>query len=167
MKVELRNVPESAKSIQWRLLQLYLYDFSELEPCDIGANGEYEYPYFDSYWTAPDRSAFFIEVDGHLAGFVMLCGYTVLPENESGMSIAEFFVMRRFRRQGVGKAAARLAFAMHQGRWEVRETKHNMPAQQFWRGLINEYMSGAYQEKMLDSDQWRGPIQSFDNSDNR
>jgi predicted acetyltransferase len=97
----------------------------------------------------------------------MLCGYTVLPENEASMSIAEFFVMRCYRRRGVGKEAARLAFALHRGRWEVRETKHNYPAQRFWRALINEYMSGAYHEKVLDNDKWRGPIQSFDNSDNR
>ena len=167
MRVELRPVPQSEKSTLWRLMQLYLYDFTEFEPCDIGRDGEYKYPYFDNYWTEPGRHAFYIMVEGQIAGFVLLCGWTVLPENKSGMSIAEFFVMRRYRRRGVGQEAARKAFALFPGRWEVRETKHNYPAQQFWRRLINEYMSGAYQEKVLDNDQWRGPIQSFDNSDNR
>jgi predicted acetyltransferase len=87
-----------------------------------------------------------------------------MPENEAGLSIGEFFVMRAYRRKGVASVAARQAFAMFPGRWEVRETKHNLPSQQFWRGLINEYMTGAYEEKVLDNQDWRGPIQSFDNS---
>ncbi|MFH2054765.1 MAG: GNAT family N-acetyltransferase [bacterium] len=167
MKVELRAIPETEKGVLWRLMQLYLYDFTEVEPCDVETSGEYEYPYFDNYWTDPDRHPFFIEVDGKLAGFVLICGWTALPENESGRSIAEFFVMRRYRRRKIGSTAALLAFGMFPGRWEIRETKHNYPAQTFWRELINEYMSGAYLEKVLDNDQWRGLIQSFDNSENR
>lgn len=167
MKVELKRIRKEEKSTLWRLLQLYLYDFTEVEPCDIGEDGEFNYPYFDNYWSDSDRHPFYIMVDGKIAGFVLIGGWTVLPENEEAISIAEFFVMRVYRRRGVGKLAATKAFEMFPGRWEVRETKHNLPAQKFWRGLINEYMSGAYVDKMLDNEKWRGPIQSFDNSVNR
>jgi predicted acetyltransferase len=96
MKVELRRVGVEEKQTLWRLLQLYLHDFTEFEPCDIGSDGEYEYPYFDNYWTDDDRHPLFILADGKLAGFVLICGYTVLPENEAGLSIGEFFVMRAY-----------------------------------------------------------------------
>jgi predicted acetyltransferase len=164
VKIELVRVPVEGKERLWRLLQLYLYDFTEFEPRDVGIDGTYAYPYFDSYWEEPDRHPFLILVDGETAGLVLICGWTVLPENRDGRSIGEFFIMRSYRRQGIGTEAARRSFDMFPGRWEVRETGRNYPSQKFWRDLINDYTEGNYDEIYLDDSRWRGPIQSFDNS---
>jgi predicted acetyltransferase len=49
------------------------------------------------------------------------------------------------------------------GRWEVRVITQNAPAQVFWRSVIAEYTQGAFQEALLDDEDWRGPVFSFDN----
>lgn len=48
------------KDVLRRLLELYLYDFSEFDGRDLGPHVTYGYPYRDHYWTEPDRFPFFI-----------------------------------------------------------------------------------------------------------
>jgi predicted acetyltransferase len=143
-------------------MQLYLYDFSEFERFDIGRNGLYENEHLDLYWAEPDRHAFLISVDDQLAGFVLVNSYVCLEENQGAKSIAEFFVMRKYRRQGIGRIAARGIFDMFSGKWEVRQIRSNTAGQLFWRNVIGEYTRGRFVETLLDNDKWKGPAQSFD-----
>ncbi len=164
MILQIRKATQRQKPILKRLLQLYLYDFTEYESRDIGADGLFDYEYFDSYFSDDDRFPFLIYVDYHLAGFVLVNSHTCLPENDSAKSIAEFFIMRNYRRQGIGRQVAFQIFDKFPGKWEVHETKHNLPAHAFWRTAIGEYTNGNFTETDLDNDDWQGPVQSFDNS---
>jgi len=98
LSLAVRRAEPADKPTLWRLLQLYLHDFSEFLPTDLGPDGEFEYPYFDAYWTELGRAPLVIEAGGHLAGFALV---------RSGVpnDLAEFFVLRRYRRQGVGRQA--------------------------------------------------------------
>lgn len=51
-------------------------------------------------------------------------------------SIAEFLIMPKYRRAGVGTAAARDVPLRHPGRWEVRQVPGNEAAVAFWRHAI-------------------------------
>ncbi len=146
-------------------MQLYLYDFSEFGGFDVGPDGVFDASLLrlDSYWTESDRVPFLVYVEGEIAGFVLVNSYTCLDENSGGRSIAEFFIMRKYRRQGVGKAAAFQVFERFRGKWEVRQLKINGVGQRFWRRVIREYTRGRFRETLLDNDSWRGPVQSFDN----
>ncbi|MCP4712667.1 MAG: GNAT family N-acetyltransferase, partial [Planctomycetes bacterium] len=104
--MELIQVPEEEKSVLLQLLELYAYDFSEFDDNDVNEHGLYGYTYFDYYWTEEGRVPFFIRVDGKLAGFVLVNEYCYLVKEPGTKSIAEFFVMRKYRRQGIGKAVA-------------------------------------------------------------
>ena len=75
--------------------------------------------------------------------------------------MAEFFVMRRFRRHGVGEQAAGWLFDRFPGPWEVRQKKENQPATAFWRRAIGRYTDGRFDEEELDDERWRGPPQRF------
>ena len=75
--------------------------------------------------------------------------------------MAEFFVMRKFRRQGVGSRVARQLFDRFPGRWEIAQKLENKIGQAFWRTLIADYTNGSYREVLLDK---FGPVQVFDNS---
>lgn len=55
--------------------------------------------------------------------------------------MSKFFVMRKYRRRGVGAQAARLLFDRFPGRWNVRELTANEPAQKFWRSVTGAYAS--------------------------
>jgi predicted acetyltransferase len=67
--------------------------------------------------------------------------------------MAEFFVMRKYRRGGVGVIAARAVFARFPGEWQVRELAANAGAVAFWRKAIPV----PFTEDMNDE----GPVQHF------
>ena len=145
-----------------RLMQLYLHDFSEIDNCDVNQDGIYEYEYLDHYWKEKDRIPFLIYVNANIAGFVLVNSYTYIQRKGRARSIAEFFIMRKYRKQKIGKAAAFDIFDKFPGSWEVRETAANIPAQRFWRKIIDEYTEGNYNEEILDTDDWQGPVQIFE-----
>jgi len=145
-------------------MQLYQYDFSGIEEDYVNAKGEFEYKYLKYYWTEPKkRFPFVIYVDGKIAGFVLVKTHTMVTCRGEGYAIAEFFVMRPFRRHGVGMKAAFQAFDRFHGWWEVRQTEHNRVAHRFWRDVIRRYTKGRFKEVFLRNVPWAGPWQVFRN----
>ena len=149
------------KPIVQRLMELYQYDFSEYEKSDVDSHGSFGYPFLDLYWLEPSRHPFLVRLDGKLAGFVLVNQNTYLPTSE--WAISEFFIMRKYRKQGMGKAVAMQVFDRFRGIWEVHELDCNPDSIQFWRSVIASYTGRNYAEEQLDDASSRGPIQSFDN----
>jgi predicted acetyltransferase len=129
MRTELVAAAEDDRSIVRRLLELNAHDFSEIDGRDVGPHGEYGYRYLDHYWTEPDRHAFLIKVDGQIAGLVLI---RAGDPHEFG----EFFVLRKYRRSGIGRAAAHEVFRRFPGSWVVHEIPGNDAAVSFWRTVI-------------------------------
>ena len=148
VNITVRPVPFEEKPVLRNLIHLYLYDMSEFDNEDVGSHGLFEYKYLDHYWTEADRHAFFIEVDGHLAGFVLVNRHSIVVENAN--TIAEFFVMKKYRRKGIGSQVAREVFDRLPGEWEIRELYDNTAAHAFWRSVIGAYTSGQYQERIAE-----------------
>jgi predicted acetyltransferase len=96
-------------------------------------------------------------VGGKLAGLVL-----VRAVEEDGILVhhmAEFFILRKYRRQGAGRQSAFMAFDLFPGVWHVSELAENAPAQAFWRRIIHEYTGGDFSEiPNHDND---GPMQVF------
>jgi predicted acetyltransferase len=112
-----------------RLLQLYLYDFSEHTGDDVDSEGNFPYAWLDAYRHEEDRHAYLVEVTGRPAGFAFVRG-------GEATQMAEFFVLRKYRRDGVGLETARLLFAAHVGPWSVTQLATNLDATTFWRRAI-------------------------------
>lgn len=129
MNFEVVEATQSERSVLSRLLELYCYDFSEFNGSDVDAHGAYGYPYVDVYWSELDRSPFLVGVDGRWAGLALVRGGEVCD-------LAEFFVMRKNRRTGVGRFAAGQLFARFPGPWAVRQQLSNPAATTFWRAAI-------------------------------
>ena len=165
MLVQVKEAPVEQKPIIERLMQLYLYDFSGFESGDVSQEGLYEYRYLDSYWTEIDRFPFLIFVNHKIAGFILVNSHTCIYQKGEAKSIAEFFVMRKYRRRRIGKRVAFYIFRKFPGKWEVQQTMRNKTAQLFWRSVIGEYTGGNFTETVMDSENWHGPIQSFDKGD--
>jgi predicted acetyltransferase len=150
------------KPLLAQLLELYLYDFSEYTLDDLSPQGYYHYWYLDSYWTDPERFPFLIQVGENWAGFALVRQYPnpdPLSPYPTANNLAEFFVLRKYRRQKVGKTAAYQVFDRFPGQWYVAQIPENLPAQAFWRTIIAEYTRGNYIEKSLPD--WEGPVQVF------
>ena len=160
MEIELQPASINDKPVLRNLLELYQYDFSEYENSDIDEHGLYGYRYLDHYWTDPNRYAYLVKVDGILAGFAMLRVIHESPGNPIH-SVAEFFVMRKYRRRGVGREVARRLFDLFPGRWRIEEEKSNLPAQAFWHEVIDDYMQGNFEEMHQHDTEWVGLVQLF------
>lgn len=161
IELQVDRATRAEKLILRHLLELYQYDLSAIENRDLDPNGLYGYEYLDQYWTEPGRHPFLVRVDGQIAGFALVNRHTCLPQTEEGMSIGEFFVMKRYRGRGVGERVAVRIFDMFPGLWEVRELAENVGAQAFWRKVIGRYTRGEFKEVFLEDDRWHGPLQVF------
>ena len=144
VQVDLATMHDQAALRQ--LLELYAHDFSERNGADVGDDGTYGYKYLDAYWHEPERHPFLFRVAGRLAGFALV--RTGRPHD-----MAEFFVLRKYRRGGIGRDAARAVFARFPGAWQVREQFENTGAIAFWRDAIPV----EFDESPNDE----GPVQRF------
>lgn len=144
MKIEIVPVLEEEKTILSRLIELYEYDFSEFENNDVNSLGLYGYSYLDYYWTEDRRFAYFIKVDGKLAGFVMVCDFCYVSKDRDTLFMSEFFVMKKYRKLGIGKFAAKEVFNMHKGKWELTLHPRNLVATKFWTNVIEECSENNY-----------------------
>jgi predicted acetyltransferase len=113
----------------------------------------------------PGRTPYLIAADGRIAGFVLLRETYAYDGTGRVIDVAEFFVLRKYRRQGVGEAAARAIFDGHRGRWQVAQIAANTPARAFWRKVIGRYTRGRFEGRAYDNERWRGPVQTFANDE--
>jgi len=127
------------------LLELYLHDLSEAFPAiEIGPDGRVGYEKLALYWSEPERRfPFLIRDEGRVAGFVLVTRGSPVSDDPDVLDVAEFFVLRRYRRSGVGRAAAFLLWDRLGGRWIVRVSEGNRGAIPFWAGIIAHYSGGG------------------------
>lgn len=144
MKIELKKVTVDEKEILRNLLEKYCYEFSQYDECDVNSLGLYGYNYLDCYWIEDERHAFFILVDDNLAGFVMVNEFPEAKDTQTDHSIAEFFVMYKYRHKGVGRYAACTAFDMFKGKWQLKRHPKNIPSVYFWDKVVADYTNGDY-----------------------
>jgi len=142
MNIEVAKVRFEEKSILDNLLKMYCYEWSQYNMFDVNQLGEYEFEYhINDYLGKDNYYSFFVKVDGKLAGFVFIdddCTFN------SDYAIAEFFIMYKYRRAGVGRYVANTMFDMFHGKWEVGRHPHNINSMKFWDSVIAEYTNGKY-----------------------
>jgi predicted acetyltransferase len=108
------------ESILANLLELYTYDFSEFHDLEIGADGRFGYSSLPLYWSEPGRYPLLSRIDGELAGLVLVKKGSEVSGNETVWDMAEFFVLRGYRRRGIGTQIAHDVWRRFPGLWEVR-----------------------------------------------
>lgn len=149
------------------MLQLYIHDFSELHAgtprCDLSADGRYhaDIP-LGAWWQAPDHIPLLLRVDGKLAGFALLnaASHNGAPVDRN---MAEFFVLRKYRRTGIGTAAAHAIFSRYPGRWEAAVMRTNTGARRFWEACISSHPALTRLDIADQSDfVWDGAILRFE-----
>lgn len=161
MEFELRCGTSSDRVVVDRLMELYLYDYSEFDGFDVDEHGMYRYDDLDYYWMEKSREILVFKVNGNWAGFAMISAEVML--NGAQRSLDNFFVMRKYRRQGLGALAARTIFERTPAAWEISVLPNNAPAVAFWRRVVHDFTDGQCLETALDNDDWSGPVFSFDN----
>ena len=137
--IEVSPASSDQESILANLLELYAHDFSEFHDLELGADGRFGYKHLPLYWCEPNRHPFLVRMDGKLAGLVLVKRASEISGNETVWDMAEFFVVRGYRRRGIGTKTAHEVWRRFPGLWEVRVMESNDSAHQFWARAISAF----------------------------
>lgn len=145
------------------LMQLYVHDFSEQwagqARGEVDDNGLFPpYP-LEAYWRGDgDHIPLLLRRGEHVCGFALLDRHSHAGRTVD-RNMAEFFILRKHRRGGVGLAAAQAIFARYPGVWEAAVARRNLGALHFWRKAASAH--GEVSETDIVSDDWNGPVIGF------
>ena len=137
------------------LFEHYLHDMSEWFEIDTKADGGYSYD-TSSIWK-DGYEAYLAKVGDSITGFALVGSADEWLGKIGAHDVHEFFVLRRFRRNGMGQRMARLLWNERPGEWLVRVLEANSPAVPFWRASISSYSRGVYKEdeRIVNGRSWR------------
>jgi predicted acetyltransferase len=140
--LEVTAAASDEEAVLARLLELYAHDLSAIADLRIGADGRYGYGPLPLYWTEAGRHPLLVRVGGDLAGFALVQKGSLVTGAPDVWDMAEFFVLRPYRRQGIGVRAAHEVWGRHPGRWEVRVMDRNTAALRFWEHAVGAFVGG-------------------------
>lgn len=157
-QVQVRLASPSERAPLYRMLELYQYELSDIWDQDLDETGEYGYA-LDRYWQAAGNYPYVALAGGHYVGLALVDDRVKLPEGQFWMD--QFFVLKKYRREGIGNELARRVIAQHPGRWQIGQMTENTGARFFWRQVIERVTRGAFEEQKLTSGWWQGYVQTF------
>ncbi len=149
--IEVIPAGSEQQSILANLLALYMHDFSEFYDLEIGTDGRFDYTSLPLYWSERGWHPFLVHVQSKLAGCVLVKRGSELSGNETVWDMAEFFVLRRYRRQGIGTQIAHRVWRLFPGPWEVRAMQSNVSAHDFWARAVSAFTGEATHPVQLES----------------
>jgi len=158
MEVTLNVATPDEMPVLANLLELYQHDLSECFEVDVGIDGRFGYARLPLYWSEPERRfPFLIRCGSQLAGFALATLGSPVSDDPNVYDVAELFVLRRYRRSGVGRKAAHLLWDRYPGHWSVRVFDRNTAALDFWRGVIADYAGSSVQPRRVEYNgkQWQ------------
>ena len=146
--------PESEVVLR-NLFEHYLHDMAEWFEVDTKADGSYSYD--TSLIWKNGYDAYLAKVGDKIAGFALVGSAAEWLGDSGADDVHEFFVIRRFRRNGLGQRMATLLWKERPGEWLVRVLELNTPAVLFWRAAIASYSRGSYKEegRIVNGRPWR------------
>lgn len=151
---EIKLYPASLKeySIIQNMGRFYVYDMSEYmgkeDGWEMPENGLYECIDFKKYWEVENAFPFLIRYKNQIAGFVIVNKEG--SDSEIDFNMAQFFILRKFKGQGVGRYVAKQCFDKFRGKWEVMVMPENVGAYRFWRATIKNYTNDNFTEYTRD-----------------
>jgi predicted acetyltransferase len=131
------------------LFEHYCHDMSEWFDVDTLADGSYSYD-TASVW-ASEHEVYLATAGSSIAGFAVIGSAADWLGDIGAWDVDEFFVLRKFRRRGVGKQMAALVWNGHPGEWLVRVLEANAPAVLFWRTAVGSYKE---ERRVIDGRSW-------------
>jgi predicted acetyltransferase len=141
-RLRLKPIDPDSRTLVESLWQLYKHDLSEFLGTKPEADGKFRPGRLPSYFEDPDRCGYLIYADQELLGFAMLLGIGKPP-----VVMGDFFILRAFRRTGIGSMAANLVMQTHPDPWEIPFQINNSGAAKFWRTVAESRAPGGWSEE--------------------
>ena len=115
---------------------------------ELGEIGHREPDLLASWFADSSAQILTILLNDHPVGFALVrVRHPLAARASTDYSMAEFFIARASRRQGIGQEAVRLIFDRFAGHWHIMEYLRNPGAVSFWRRVVGGYTGGRYQER--------------------
>lgn len=129
--------PEHAELIR-NLYQFYAYESSDWEQEDVEVDGRFYVhdEHLARYWSEPQWSANLILADGFIAGFLLI-ERSELPGMDA-LELADLFVLKKYRRMGIGRALATQVLLSGDTPWLVRFYDQDEVSLAFWRAVLGD-----------------------------
>ena len=132
---------------------------------ELGVGGE-PYLYFENYWAEENRIPLYFFWKNEKVGFALINDYCILQKGNPKLSIAEFSIFPKYRRQGLGQKMAIKIFETYHGFWEIRTLPENVRALLFWENTISKFVPSFYKNLSAEqagntSTNWDGTIFCF------
>ncbi|NLR74298.1 GNAT family N-acetyltransferase [Leeia aquatica] len=159
--ITLQAVTPAQHGLFRALYGLYLHDLSEFTDFyQLGADGAWSPDYLPT-WLAeddPQVNPFLFWLDAQPVGLALV-GARPFPHMRQDVDyrLSEFFILRHYRRCGVGRRAACALFDRLPGRWEMLQLPANTAATAFWKRVLTDYTGGQFDTLIIDGD----PAQRF------
>ena len=141
------SLPPLAASRSWQTC-CSLSPRSERDvPIELGPDGRFGYSRLSAYFSQPERNIPWLILRGsRVVGFALVTRGSPVSDDPEVLDVAEFFVLRSHRRNGVGGRAARQLWAGLPGQWTVRVSEGNHAGLRFWPAVIRDCAGAAFVE---------------------
>ncbi|WP_028117560.1 GNAT family N-acetyltransferase [Ferrimonas senticii] len=109
---------------------------------------------------ADGRFALDTELGGNVAGYLLYvdgvpAGHTAIASHGDGQfEVCDFYVVPYFRQNRLGQTFAAAIFAMHGGRWQIKQVAGADRAIAFWQATIGDYTGGHFKQDIYQDPQW-------------
>lgn len=152
MQIELVPATVEQQALIANLYQFYAYESSDWEQEDVEVDGRFyiHEPHLQRYWQEPDWSASLVLADGFIAGFLLI-ERSELPGVDA-LEFADLFILKKYRRLGIGRALVEQVMVAGGGRWVVSFYQQDALARQFWQHLLAELPLRVV-ERLVDAEQ--------------
>lgn len=140
--VAVRRATACDRIVLERLWLLFRHDMSAVTGELPGPDGSFRSQRLDAGLGEPGWAAYVVHRDAGPVGLAVVRGL-----DEPVRTLNSFFVVRAARRNGVGRAAARLVLGEHPGAWQIPFQEENAGAAAFWRTVAADVAGQDWQEE--------------------
>jgi predicted acetyltransferase len=142
-----------------QLLELYQYDLSDIWTQDLDVDARYGFD-LTRHLRAEHSRAYIARSGAQYVGLALVA--PALVTRTEGTWMEQFFILKRYRRSGAGRALARHVLFSHPGLWEIGQMPGNAAATAFWRRVIGEVTGERFVERQVTAGWWQGLVQQFE-----
>jgi predicted acetyltransferase len=150
--------PQDFEALE-QLLELYQYDLSDIWLQDLDARGRYGFD-LTRHRRATTSRAYLARHGTQYVGFALTA--PAIVTRTEGTWMEQFFILKRYRRTGAGRALAQHVLLAHPGLWELGQMPGNEVARAFWRQVVGEVTGGRFEEVEVTEGWWKGTVQRFE-----
>lgn len=141
--VSVRLAGPAERVVVERLAQLEQHDLSAVAGFLPRADGLFDVPRLERFFTDADHNAWLVRSGDTLAGFCL-----TRPFDDGSTFVHAFFVVRALRRRGVGRAAATELLRSRGRRWSLAFLEQNQAAARFWREVASDVAGTSWAEEV-------------------